>query len=298
MLFCFTYFIFNKLETVSITRSVMIRLLHPLKTITNTYHCETRLYCRPQLLFCVKLSANPHCSTSPVYYYASPLHYATITPAVAVIPTLTPRQFTRQPLRTHTRARNNNYLWVSVVPVELVAEYVLRAVRRLLPLEGDCGLSYVGRGQHLRLARHPLLRLYLNWGAQGTRADARQCLHADRVDHVRRQFRDRRQLVVVDRLELPVRHLLARICRVVHLVALRGRCENKINGVSFSFIDEQGVGRLEKLAVDRSASYFWLKKELVRFYRLVWLPIVWGYVEWRYRIWYPISIAKFIDTFV
>lgn len=112
------------------------------------------------------------------------------------------------------------YQGVGVVPVELVAEYVLGAVGGLVPLEGDLGLADLHGGQHLRLAGHALLRLDLHGIAEGPRADARQGLHADRVDDVGRQVRDRRQLVVVDSPELPVGHRLARVRRVVHLVAL------------------------------------------------------------------------------
>lgn len=48
-------------------------------------------------------------------------------------------------------------------------------------------------------------------------------LHPDGVDGVRREVADGRQLVVVHHLRVPVGHHLARIGRVVDLVALQKR---------------------------------------------------------------------------
>lgn len=91
----------------------------------------------------------------------------------------------------------------------------------LRPSERYFTLANVAGRQRLGLAGHTLLRLYLHRRAQRTRANARQRLHAYRVDRVRRQVGDRRQLAVVHHLRVPRRHWLSRVRRVVDLVTLK-----------------------------------------------------------------------------
>lgn len=96
-------------------------------------------------------------------------------------------------------------------------------MNRFIPLEGYRGLPDIYRGQHLRLARYPLLRLNLDRCAQWTGTDAGQRLHSYRVYGVGVQIRDGGQLIVVHHLVLPGGHRLIRIRRVIYLVTLRKR---------------------------------------------------------------------------
>lgn len=113
------------------------------------------------------------------------------------------------------------HLSVRIVPIQFIAENIFRAMNRFIPLEGYRGLPDIYRGQHLRLARHPLLRLNLDRCAQWTGTDACQRLHSNRVYRVGVQIRDRGQLIVVHHLILPGGHRLIRIRRVIYLVTLR-----------------------------------------------------------------------------
>lgn len=117
------------------------------------------------------------------------------------------------------------HLSVRIVPIQFIAENIFRAMNRFIPLEGYRGLPDIYRGQHLRLARHPLLRLNLDRCAQWTGTDACQRLHSNRVYRVGVQIRDRGQLIVVHHLILPGGHRLIRIRRVIYLVTLQQKAK-------------------------------------------------------------------------
>lgn len=97
-----------------------------------------------------------------------------------------------------------NYICVSVVPVKLVADNVFGTDRGFVPLEGDFGFVDVDCIQVFRLTWDALLRLDLDWRTEWSRADTGQRLNPNGVDGQGLQVRDRRQLTVVHRLELPV----------------------------------------------------------------------------------------------
>ena len=125
------------------------------------------------------------------------------------------------------------HLSVRIVPIQFIAENIFRAMNRFIPLEGYRGLPDIYRGQHLRLARHPLLRLNLDRCAQWTGTDACQRLHSNRVYRVGVQIRDRGQLIVVHHLILPGGHRLIRIRRVIYLITLRRDKKQKKVGNRF-----------------------------------------------------------------
>lgn len=139
------------------------------------------------------------------------------------------------------------HLSVSIVPIQFIAENIFRAMNRFIPLEGYRGLPDIYRGQHLRLARYPLLRLNLDGCAQWAGAYARQRLHSNRVYRVGVQVRDGGQLIVVDHLILPGGHRLIRIRRVVYLVTLQREKAKRLESIPDGWMEENG--RLRKLTV-------------------------------------------------
>ena len=115
------------------------------------------------------------------------------------------------------------YFGERVVPVEFVAVDTFARVMRSCPFERDRSGRNVNGPQSRRLTGHALLSLDLDGSRQGTAANARLGLDADRVNRVRRQVANGRQRVVVHHLRVPGRDRNSGVHRVKHFVALTMR---------------------------------------------------------------------------
>ena len=109
---------------------------------------------------------------------------------------------------------------VGVIPVQLIADDVLPAVIRLLPSELDVGAAHITGHQTAGLAGDSLLGLHLDRGWEWPRPNAGVRLHPDGVDGVRGEVTDGGQLVVVNKLRLPLRQGELGLGGEVHLKIL------------------------------------------------------------------------------
>lgn len=93
-------------------------------------------------------------------------------------------------------------------------------------MERHRGFPDIDHRKIFRLARHPLLRLYLYWLAQWSRTNACQRLHAYRIHCVGYELWYCSQLIVIHNLWVPRGHWLIWIGRIIHLVSLKWSQKN------------------------------------------------------------------------